>query len=326
MSASRVLIVLLIAAAAAAAAPSPHEARPPRDDAELQRWLQNMVWHHGFTTAEIQAATGLGMAEIESACARLDIRPETKPRRTDGRLLVLPYPGGRHPRIGFLDGAIDPQRETKVSVFTPWDDTSYVVWDIPEAIWHDTPEEPKLLYLAHTHFPTIWTERGVELEREEWQTRNGGLVSRRELPNGVAFETYVDAEVDGVRAEIVLRNGTDRTLTGLGVQHCVMFKGVRGFTAQTNDNKVLRAPFAAAHSQDGRRWVITVWEPAERVWANPDCPCMHSDPRFPDCPPGGEVRIRGWLSFYEGDDIDAELHRIAEQDGWSPPAAGEDGP
>ena len=24
----------------------------------------------------------------------------------------MPYPGGRHPRIGFLEGAVDPQRET----------------------------------------------------------------------------------------------------------------------------------------------------------------------------------------------------------------------
>ena len=34
---------------------------------------------------------------------------------------MLPYPGGRHPRLGFLDGAIRPQRETKVSVFAPWE-------------------------------------------------------------------------------------------------------------------------------------------------------------------------------------------------------------
>jgi hypothetical protein len=50
-------------------------------------------------------------------------------------LFVLPYPGGRHPRIGFLDGAVNPQRETKISVSTPWDEQSYVVVDLPEAIW-----------------------------------------------------------------------------------------------------------------------------------------------------------------------------------------------
>jgi hypothetical protein len=29
-----------------------------------------------------------------------------------------------------------------------------------------------------------------------------------------------------------------------------------------------------------------------------------------DCPPGGTKSVRGWLSFYEGEDIDAELRRL----------------
>ena len=48
---------------------------------------------------------------------------EQIPVRKEGEpLLVLPYPGGRHPRIGFRDGMIRPQRETKASVFAPWKD------------------------------------------------------------------------------------------------------------------------------------------------------------------------------------------------------------
>jgi hypothetical protein len=42
---------------------------------------------------------------------------------------------------------------------------------------------------------------------------------------------------------------------------------------------------------------------------------MHSDPQFPDCAPGETQRIYGWFSFYEGDDIQAELRRIDET-GW----------
>jgi hypothetical protein len=37
---------------------------------------------------------------------------------------------------------------------------------------------------------------------------------------------------------------------------------------------------------------------------------MHSDPQFPDCEPGETQRLHGWLSFYEGTDIDAALERI----------------
>jgi hypothetical protein len=42
---------------------------------------------------------------------------------------------------------------------------------------------------------------------------------------------------------------------------------------------------------------------------------LHSDPKFADCPSGATQRVRGWLSFYEGTDLDRELARI-EQLGW----------
>jgi hypothetical protein len=29
--------------------------RKPKDDADLRYWLENMVWHHNFTRAEISA-------------------------------------------------------------------------------------------------------------------------------------------------------------------------------------------------------------------------------------------------------------------------------
>ena len=295
-------VALLLACAGAA------EHRRPRDDADLRRWLQEMVWHHRYSPAEVRAATGLTEQEIDAALRRFDIRPQNKPPRpADAPLLVLPYPGGRHPRIGFLDGAVDPQRETKVSVFTPWADGGYVVLDVPEAIWSNLG----LLYLAHTHVPTVWTQQGVELEPLEWNRRpDGSLDVERKLPNGVAFGTKVTPGRDGVLMELWLTNGTNEPLTGLRVQNCVLLKGARGFGRQTNDNKVLAEPFAAARSDDGRRWVITAWESCDRAWANPPCPCFHADPKFPDCPPGKTVRLRGWLSFYEGGDVEAEFARL----------------
>src|SRR5688572_10523982 len=167
----------------------PPNFRRPASDAELRYWLENMVWHHRFTAAEIEAATGLSPKESAAALERLNISPATTPKRpADGPLLVLPYPGGRHPRIGFLDGAVRPQRETKVSVFTPWDDASYVVVDVPEAIWSNLG----LTYLAHTHVPTLWTKQKIELEKLEWNRRaDGTLDIERKLPNGVAFGARV---------------------------------------------------------------------------------------------------------------------------------------
>ena len=138
------------------------DSRRPANDDELRYWLQNMVWHHRFSVGEIHEATGLSESEIAAASQRFDVRAETRPRREqDSRLLVLPYPGGRHPRIGFLDGAVHPQRETKVSVFAPWDDASYVVVDVPEALWSNLG----LTYLAHTHVPTVWSKQNIELPK-----------------------------------------------------------------------------------------------------------------------------------------------------------------
>ena len=291
------------------------QARRPADDRELRSWLENMVWYHRYTPEEIRSATGLGPDEIAAALERFDIRPATRPRRNpEDRLLVLPYPGGRHPRIGFLEGAVDPSRETKVSVFTPWDEAGYVVLDVPEAIFSNLG----LIYLAHTHegVPTIWQKRGIALEPREWRRGDDGvLVMERTLPNGIAFGTRVVPHRDHVAVEQWLTNGTDRALTGLRVQDCVLLKGAGGFAAQTNDNKVIRKPYVACRSDDGRRWIIAAWEPCDRPWANPPCPCLHSDPRFPDCPPGATVRVRGGLWFHDGPDIEAELRRIARS-GW----------
>jgi hypothetical protein len=287
--------------------------RRPTTDAELKYWLENMVWHHRFTMEEAAAATDLQPDEIAGALRRFGITPERRPKRPAGSaLLVLPYPGGRHPRIGFLDGAINPQRETKISVFTPWDDSSYVVVDVPEALWSNLG----LTYLAHTHIPTIFDKQGVKLPPLEWNRRaDGTLDLERRLPNGIAYRAKVVPGADAVRMELWLTNGTAAVLSDLRVQNCVMLKGATGFTAQTNANKVFANPYVACHSEDGTRWIITAWDPCHRPWANPPVPCLHSDPKFPDCAPGKTQRVRGWLSFYQGTNIHAEFARI-EQTGW----------
>jgi hypothetical protein len=108
--------------------------------------------------------------------------------------------------------------------------------------------------------------------------------------------------------ELRVRNGTAEKLTGLRTQVCVMLRGARGFTAQTNDNKVIAGRVIAARSDDGKRWIVTAWERA-KPWANPPVPCIHSDPVFPDLAPGEDAILRGRIFFFEGDDIHAEITR-----------------
>jgi hypothetical protein len=289
------------------------EFRRPAGDAQLAEWLENMVAYHRYTVDEVRAATGLSQEDITAALARFKIAPGIRrPRNPGDPLVVLPYPGGRHPRIGFLEGAIRPQRETKISVFAPWDDVSYIVADIPEAIWSNLG----LTYLAHTHVPTLWTRQNVELEKLEWRRRPGGVLEfERSLPNGIRFGTKVTPTAGEVRLEMWLANGTAAPLSDLRVQNCVLIKGAAGFEDQTADNKLFDPPYAACRSRDGRHWVITAWEPHHRAWANAKCPCLHSDPKFPDCQSGQTVRAAGWLSFFTGTDIHAELRRI-DATGW----------
>jgi len=287
--------------------PTP-EARASKRDSEFRRWLDNMVTHHRYTPHEIRAATGLPFSEVNQKLADWNITGKRLSKRApDVPLKVLPYPGGRHPRIGFLDGALVPQRETKVSIFTPWDPHSYAVVDVPEAIWSNLG----LTYLAHTHIPTVWEKQGKKLDPLEWQPNNdGSLVLERKLPNGIVFGSRIVPRQEVVKMKLWIRNGSPETLTGLRAQVCVMLKGLAGFNQRIHANKVIDGNWVACRDSDGQRWVITSWEPLHRPWENPPVPCLHADPSFPDCPPGKTVEANGIITFYNGTDIRQQIEKL----------------
>jgi peptidoglycan/xylan/chitin deacetylase (PgdA/CDA1 family) len=307
-----------------AAGETPDNSRPATGEA-LRQWLENMAVYHRFSIGEICAATGMFAEQVEAALAAAGLVDRTFPKKNpDQPLTILPYPGGRHPRIGFLDGAIRPQRETKFSVFAPWNDGGYVVVDLPEAIWMEQDAKRQLLYLAHIDVPTIWDRQGVRLQPLEWnRPQDRRLEVARHLPNKVSFGARVESAVDHVRMELWLRNASDRPLNGLRVQNCAMLKGMPGFTQMTNDNKRFQTPYVACHNRVGDRWVIMAWQRCVHAWGNEYVPCLHSDPQFPDCAPGETQRLHGWLSFYEGTDIEAEFKRIEKTDWRKPIGSGE---
>src|SRR6056297_1191823 len=144
-----------------------------------------MILAHRFTAAEIHRATGLDRDKAAREIAARADRANEPPRQAEVRL--LPYPGGRHPRRGFLEGAIAPQRDTKISVFPPWEEGGYVVVDVPEAIFSNLG----LTYLAHTHIPTIWDEQSITLPPLEWEGDENALSFERELPGGIVFTSTV---------------------------------------------------------------------------------------------------------------------------------------
>ena len=269
--------------------------------AEMARWTRTMA-RHRYTAGE--AALVAGFSDDEKV--RYDRGLGNRHARPTDRVEVLPYPGGRHPRAGFLEGAIDPLRGTKASVFLPWDPSSYVVVDLPELITSDKGH----LFLAHTHVPTIWNDRNMWLDNVDWRLApGGGLELEWELPNGIVFGSSLHPNEQSVDLGLWLRNGLDLRLTGLRTQICIMLKAASGFDAQTRANKRFQPPVAVVHSEDKRRWILTAWERSGRCWGNARCPCVHSDPVFPDCEPLETVHLRGRLWFYEGAAVDEEIDK-----------------
>lgn len=263
--------------------------------ADTRFWLENMVVFHRYSDAEVATVLGVAADDVPRLLARYGIDRDAPVPESPERLRVLPYPGGRHPRIGFLEGAVAPQRGTKCSVFAPWDPTSYVVVDLPEAIWWQRDGKPELLYLAHEHIPTHWSKAGVELPPIDWTRRaDGGLEFERRLPNGIVFGACVVPGRERAEMLLYIENGSDARLTGLRAQVCVLLGGARGFSAQTSENK--SSIPGAVQCVAGDRAIGTGWD-GGRVWHNPRCPCMHSDPSFSDLDPGERAEKRGFVGF-----------------------------
>lgn len=243
--------------------------------AEEPYWTGNME-RHGYTPAEQQKVLGHPPAAATTPAAGA----------------ILPYPGGRHPRAGFREGAIDPLRGTKLSFFPPTG--GYVVIDLPEAIFSNLG----LTFLAHTHLPTIWNDQNAVIENVDWvREPEGALRAHWKLPNGIEFgaSARYDRQLE---MSLWLKNGTAAPLTGLKTQVCVLLARADGYSSATNDNKKFGAASAAVRREGGGPWIVTEWEHCGRTWGNPPCPCMHSDPVLPDCAPGETVSVRGklWLA------------------------------
>lgn len=274
--------------------------------ANFDFWLKSMINDHGYTPEEVAQVTALPESFLEVRTTPL--HGQSAYSGEAGHVMILPYPGGRHPRIGFLEGAIDPLRGTKVSIFPPWENGGYAVLDIPEAIFSNLG----LTFLAHTHIPTIWNEQQITIENQDWVVEADSSVHNTwRLPNGITFGARVTPRTDGAELELYLENGTDAALSKLRTQVCLMLKAAPGFEAQNQDRKEYAAPITVVKSAEADRYILLAFERCGRAWGNEKCPCVHSDPVLPDAAPGERVSVRGVLRFYEGADITGEKEKVA---------------
>jgi peptidoglycan/xylan/chitin deacetylase (PgdA/CDA1 family) len=283
----------------------PTEVRQTRKNIDF--WLGNMILHHGYSIPEAIQVSGMAEHEINRMISELDLKNKSVSQRDEsGKIKVLPYPGGRHPRIGFLEGAVSPQRGTKVTIFSPWEEGDYVVLDLPEAIFSNLG----LTFLAHTHIPTIWDKENKTIDNIDWIVDEGGVMRmERNLPNGISFGAVVEPGINHVSLELWLENGSESMLTDLRTQVCLLLKGAKGFNEQSDERKEYLSPFAAVKSKKNDHWILIAFENCGTVWGNSKCPCIHSDPILPDASAGQRVSVKGRIWFYEGKNVHMEMDR-----------------
>ncbi len=275
---------------------------------DLNFWLTNMLFDHRFSKEEMMQATGYSEMELDETLSGL-VRTESGSNRKD-ILKVRPYPGVRHPRINFKDGMLSPMRGTKASIFLPWDPDEYVVLDLPEAIF----TQFGLTFLGHKHIPTIFDYRKIVIENRDWRiTDEGSLHNVWDLPNNMRIGADIYPGKNELDLKLWIENNTDSVLTDLQSQVCIMLKMASKFNALNNDNKIFDSPVAAVKSSNGEHWIITAWNGGNHEWGNEDCPCLHSDPRLPDCGPGETVSVTGKIWFYDGAGIEEKIKSVKEE-------------
>ena len=57
------------------------------------------------------------------------------------------------------------------------------------------------------------------------------------------------------------------------------------------------------------RWFTTIWQPSRVLFCNPQNPCFHSDPSFPDCPARDSITLHGVVLFHQGS-IEGLVERV----------------
>lgn len=216
-------------------------------------------------------------------------------------------------------------------VSPPWPSQDYLWLDFPEAIF----TSQGLLFLSHVNppFPVVHPD----LPPVSWRSTTGGIAFERVLPSGIRFGGSVTRKkANVVELQLHLRNGTRQPLHRISLQTCAFLRAIREFADYTTSNKFVHTPqgwlpvnqalkadpvegmpyrvgwrwsgkpmadlpVMVTMSTRGDRLVAMTWhEHTISLVSNPNHPCMHADPRFPDLAPGAEASITGHLIFFEG--------------------------
>ena len=250
-------------------------------------------------------------------------RPASPEQKTSaGELWILP--GQWRPYFPF---------EQIAWIRAPWSSPlfpDYIWLDFPEAIFCDSG----LIFLSHVNpgIPSMYPD----LPKIDWQVFSGGIRFERMLPNGVKFGGALRLKNElTVIFDLFIRNDGKVPLKNITLQTCAYLKDTAEFAERTHENKfvhhrekgwmdfneaiqekatgrfrlgwssgpqVADLPVIVTLSSDRKRLVAMTWyDDTFSLIQNPNHPCMHADPFFPNLAPGQEHRIEGALIFFDGD-------------------------
>ena len=277
-----------------------------------RRFLQSV----GAAVSTVAAADAFGAVGKEGGTA-----PPADTYETHARGIRI-LPGQWRPHYGW---------EQIAWVSPSWPSQDYVWLDFPEAIF----TSQGLLFLSHVNppIPTVYTD----LPRIGWQRVENGVSFERMLANGVSFGgSVLKGSESTVGLELHVDNGSASPLNDITLQTCAFLRAIREFGDYTRDNKFVHtaeegwialsravelpergALYRAGWRTRGRAVLdapvaVTVSNAADRLFAftwgghtlsmvgNPNHPCVHADPFFPNLEPGEKATIRGKLAFFEG--------------------------
>jgi len=212
-----------------------------------------------------------------------------------------------------------------------WPSQDYLWLDFPEAIF----SSQGLLFLSHVNppFPTVHEK----LPSVPWTVSENGMSFERMLPDRIAFGgSLMKRDDTTVDLELHIHNGSGEALNDITLQTCAYLRGIKEFAAFTRENKYIHTadrgwismeaaralpeggdapyclgwrggnpiadlPVAVATSGEADRLFAFTWGTSTlSLVGNPNHPCVHADPKFPDLAPGERASIKGRLIFFEG--------------------------
>lgn len=212
-----------------------------------------------------------------------------------------------------------------------WPSQDYLWLDFPEAIF----SSQGLLFLSHINppFPSV----NPDLPPVPWIAGEKGISFERDLPGGISFGGSVTRGGDTVvDLELHIHNGSKEPLNDISLQTCAFLRGIKEFGDYTGDNKFVHVPergwvtmneatkiagpeqpYRVGWRRSGKPvadvpMMITTSNKGDRLFAftwqestlsmvgNPNHPCAHADPQFPNLASGDGASIKGRIVFFEG--------------------------